>query len=359
MSILLKSFFLSILLSSCILLQAQNIVPNSSFEYINICDEFHSPCSPGAWFAANKKNANGYYHPNNAPAASGGRYLALAVVKADSTRQYWETMLLCGLTAGEKYEVSVKIAAGKTGPNMNDIGFYFTNRFISSDKDTLLQPAGYLPFRDAKVTKLENNWFLLSKEFTALTGARFLIIGNFSPESNSSIFKKRNNRDTVIRLLVDDIVISPENRITCPGYKKTEDSLFSITKRHSIDTGKVSKAPDTGLAAKPAKTDTLRLNNVLFALNSYVLIHPDTLEAFRPLLTNPAIKRIQVIGYADDSGKELYNKELSAKRAEEITRLLAEKFGVPAALIQAEGKGVSTYYTDKSLNRRVDIYIYY
>jgi outer membrane protein OmpA-like peptidoglycan-associated protein len=368
MSTLLKRFFLSAIFFSCNFLRAQNIVPNGNLEDVNICTELHAPCSPSAWFIVKKYVPGGYYHQYPDKAASGKQYFDLFVVINGPGRQYWQTKLLCKLVPGEKYEASVKVSAAEIGPNLNDIGFYFTNSFIFSQKDTLLRPPVYINFLDAKVKKLKHNWFQLTKEFTATADESCLIIGNFNSEDNRSILRKRNNGN-LINLMIDDIAITPLQATICADYQQMKDSLYSIRKRHSgdtilskpdlITTPEIIKPADTPVTITSEKVDTLRLSNVLFEFDRYVLINPDTLETFRTMLSNTAIKKIRVIGYTDDAGTEAYNKNLSAKRAAEIARLLASKFGISTSIIQAEGKGISTYYTDKSLNRKVDIYIYY
>ena len=87
--------------------------------------------------------------------------------------------------------------------------------------------------------------------------------------------------------------------------------------------------------------------------------NPDTLQRYKSLLTRAGIKRIQVVGFTDDTGSEAYNLELSQKRAREIARLLAAKFGLQPAMISAEGRGISTVYPTKVENRRVEIYIFH
>jgi len=365
----LKVFFLSVVIFISTFLQGQNIVPNGNLEDVNICTELHAPCSPSAWFTVRKSIPGGYYHVYPDHAASGKQYFDLNVANAGKSRQYWETMLLCKLVPGEKYEVSIKIAGGEPGPNVNDIGLYFTSNFIFSKNDTLLQPHDYLNFLDATISRLKNNWFLLKKEFTAAADATCLVIGNFSSEDNTSIITKRGSRYNLVNMMVDDIVVNPLHAASCSGYQRNKDSLYAIKERHSndtlisknysIDTVKNEKIAVTLFPEQTKKTDTLQLSNVLFEFDRYKLLNPDTLETFRAMLSNPAIKRIQVVGYTDDAGSEAYNKNLSEKRAKEIARLVVSKFGIATAIIQAEGKGISTSHTDKSLNRRVDIYIYY
>ncbi|MEP6746585.1 MAG: OmpA family protein [Bacteroidota bacterium] len=368
MPTLLKLFFSSIILFSCNFLQGQNIVPNGDLEDVNICTELNAPCSPSAWFIVKKYIPGGYYHQYPDKAASGTQYFDLLVVRNGSGRQYWQTKLLCNLVPGEKYEASVKVSAAEIGPNLHDIGFYFTHNFIFSYNDTLLRPPVYINFLDAKVKKLKHNWFQLTKEFTATGNESCLIIGNFNANDNNAIIKERNG-GYIINLMIDDIAVTPLHTTICADYQQRKDSLYAIRKRHSGDTvlakqdiiatiNDINKV-DTRGTVKENTVDTLHLSNVLFEFDHYQLINPDTLEVFRSVLSNSTIKKIQVVGYTDDAGTEAYNKDLSLKRAQEVGRLIGEKFQIFSGAIQAEGRGISREYADKSLNRRVDIYVYY
>src|SRR5882762_3215148 len=114
------------LLLLCQRMQGQNLVPNPSFEDINICAEFAQPCSPSAWFYLSRKLTTGYFPRFRS--ATGSRHLQIVAASRETVnRQYWETMLLCPLQAGEKYSVSMKIAgpANRTQlsairPNLRD-----------------------------------------------------------------------------------------------------------------------------------------------------------------------------------------------------------------------------------------------
>jgi outer membrane protein OmpA-like peptidoglycan-associated protein len=79
----------------------------------------------------------------------------------------------------------------------------------------------------------------------------------------------------------------------------------------------------------------------------------------KAVFTSKDIFSIRVIGYTDDAGTDAYNLSLSAKRADEIKRLIVEKFRISPSIISAEGKGISTSYAGKSQNRRVEVYIYH
>jgi outer membrane protein OmpA-like peptidoglycan-associated protein len=343
---------------------------NSSLEDVNLCSEYSFPDSPSGWFYVNQYGPRGYAHAQPRKASSGLQYFDILVAGADTeTRSYWQTMLLCKLKAGTRYRLSVAVAANHIGPNKNDIGFYFTDSLIFCKGDTLLQPSNYISFSDAKAKRLKNYWFSLEKYFTAGSDAQFLIIGNFSQEDNTIILEKRRSKNNSIILYADDIIVEQEEKNSCPEAASIKDSLYQVTNRHTLDTA-IKKTTIPGFKDDTTndksvsllltkKTDTIRLNNMLFEFDSHVLKHTDSIEKFRAVFTDTSIKKIEIIGFADDSGTEIYNKELSLKRAREIGRLLSVLFGIHSSKIAFYGQGISNTYSDKKLNRRVEIYIYH
>src|SRR5579872_6212551 len=170
-------------------LPAQNIVPNGRFDEVNVCTEHHYRCAPKAWFHCSF-NAHGNYGATRMSPDSIRHCLTLLAADRDlPTRQYWQTRLLCPLQAGSHYLIRIKIAATYVGPNLHDIGFYFTNKFVFTPYDTLMQPSSYIGFLDATVQDLGFGWFGLEKKFTAAGNEPFLIIGNFAPGSNKQILR--------------------------------------------------------------------------------------------------------------------------------------------------------------------------
>jgi len=369
-------------------------VPNPSFEDINTCAEFAQPCSPSAWFYLSRKFTTGYYP--RFPSATGSRHLQIVAVSRETpNRQYWETMLLCPLQAGERYIVSLKIAGpaginptgkgqlSKTCPNLRDIGLWFTSRFVFVQGDSILQPRSYLSFTGVAPKDLKNGWFEIKKEFIPTTNSTILIVGNFARGANTDIMDQRNPTSPTIDVLVDDIAVTSTKGTTCPGYQKIKDSLYSILRRHSdvdpehpdiIDTltedQTTARSTDTSqhppilvdtpkLSHTPAAADTIIIHNIQFDFDKYLVQNPDTLQRYRRLLTRPGIKKIQVVGFTDDAGSDAYNLDLSQKRANEVARLLSSKFDIPPAVIQTEGRGISRKYPTKYLNRRVEIYIFH
>jgi outer membrane protein OmpA-like peptidoglycan-associated protein len=360
----------------------QNIVPNSSFEDVNICSEFNQPCSPSAWFFLSRKLTTGYFP--RYPSATGARHLQIVSASRETAnRQYWETMLLSPIQAGARYMVSLKVAGPANGtglsthcPNLRDIGLWFTSGFVFVQGDSILQPRSYLSFINATIKDLKNGWFEIRKEFIPNSTARFLIVGNFSRATNADIMEQRNWPSSTIDILVDDVTIIPEKPASFSDYQKVKDSLYSISSRHSDNIPRDSdliiiphpnydSLPDNSgrntqrLLMPPHATDTIVLHNIQFDFDKYLMRNPDTLQRYRNLLTRTDIKKIKVVGFTDDIGSEKYNQDLSEKRAREIVRLLSSKFNISPALIDAEGRGISTSYPTTELNRRVEIYIFH
>jgi outer membrane protein OmpA-like peptidoglycan-associated protein len=361
--------------------QGQNLVANPSFEDVNTCAEFSQPCSPSAWFYLSRKLTTGYFP--RFPSATGQRHLQIiAVARETENRQYWETMLLCPLQAGEKYTVSIKVAspAGEEElsskcPNLRDIGVWFTNKFVFVEGDSILQPRSFLSFYGATPKDLKNGWFEVKKEFVPVARAGIMIVGNFNRMSNADILEQREESGETIDILVDDVAVVPGKGEVCASAQRVKDSLYAITWRHSevwppndvvIETKEQQKKIDSSKVDSPrvvppavAKTDTIIIPSIQFDFDQYMMQHPDSLQRYRTVLTRAGIRRVEVVGFTDDVGTEAYNLDLSQKRAQEIARLLTEKFAVKAELITAEGKGISRVYPDREMNRRVEIYIYH
>jgi outer membrane protein OmpA-like peptidoglycan-associated protein len=346
------SLITTILLSTW--LHAQNLIPNGKLDSMNTCTEYKALCCPAGWFFTSRPRSIGKYEHDP-------YYLTMITFSSiRPIRNYWQTYLLCPLRPGARYRIQLKVAATYIGPNLHDIGFWFTDHFIISQGDSLLQPEKYIGFMDAKVQKLRSGWFQLEKEMTAANDDRVLVIGNFSRESNLQIAYQRRIQSADI--YVTDLVLEPLDGKSCPECQHIQDSLYAIHRRHSDSTHPAppTEEIDTPRAATPTQhIDTLRIPDIDFEFDSYHLADTTVLKAQRPLLEDKDISRILVAGYTDDKGTEAYNLNLSQQRAQEVARLLTEKFNIAADLITAEGRGISHQYKNDAANRRVEIYIYH
>jgi flagellar motor protein MotB len=356
---------------TCSAINGQNIVVNSDLEDVNICDEHTAKCSPAGWFYF-KADPAGYLNPINANktiSASGiHHFTLLAASEQDSSRDYWQTKLLCQIAPGKKYTITLKVSAPWANPNLSDIGFWFTNQFITATKDTLLQPNFYVGFLDAKIKSLKNGWFLINKEMTVSDTASILVIGNFSKEKNSEIILKRHRDIQPISILIDDIQINCEKAAPCIINPNIKDSLYAMKRRHSkiepLKPAIIVTTPITSLDTLITKTahqvDTISINSIQFALDDSRITDKGVKKMLSVLTEKKEeIEKLEVIGYTDDLGTEEHNYELSKNRAASAIKLLVEEIGIDPKIISVRGEGISRRFEQKDLNRRVDIFIYW
>jgi OOP family OmpA-OmpF porin len=84
------------------------------------------------------------------------------------------------------------------------------------------------------------------------------------------------------------------------------------------------------------------------------------LDRFMSGLAGAKVSGITVVGHTDSVGTDAYNQKLSERRAASVANYLSSK-GVPAAAIQASGKGESQPVADngtkagRAQNRRVEV----
>ena len=112
----------------------------------------------------------------------------------------------------------------------------------------------------------------------------------------------------------------------------------------SIDKGLMNRSEKPSSLVRPIAV----AEKVHFAFASAALL-PETTAILDRLETD---KPLHLKGYTCTIGTEGYNMELSQKRADAVS-LYLKKRGI--SILSAKGFGKSTRYTDKSLNRRVEI----
>ena len=102
---------------------------------------------------------------------------------------------------------------------------------------------------------------------------------------------------------------------------------------------------------------------VLFDYNSSTL-SDNAKQKLAPLaqaLKSPEMQglRFKIEGHTDAVGGDVFNQDLSLRRAEAIKNYLASQFGIDSASIEVEGKGkqglADPKHPDSELNRRVRI----
>lgn len=111
--------------------------------------------------------------------------------------------------------------------------------------------------------------------------------------------------------------------------------------------------------ANPApapKTDEVYVPNVVFfRLNSAVIDNSQDISIYNTaeyLKANPNAK-VKIVGYADkDTGTAAYNLKLSEKRAQNVAKVLVDKYKINSNRVQVEWKGSSEQpYKENAWNR--------
>ena len=121
--------------------------------------------------------------------------------------------------------------------------------------------------------------------------------------------------------------------------------------------------PAPAPAPKPAPLQKLTMSaDANFDFDKAVLkpAGQASLDQFMAGLAGSKVSGISVVGHTDSVGTDAYNQKLSEKRAGAVANYLVNK-GVPAAAIQAAGKGESQPVADngskagRAANRRVEV----
>lgn len=131
-----------------------------------------------------------------------------------------------------------------------------------------------------------------------------------------------------------------------------------------LDTPKGARVDEKGCpyVLKPVETLTL---HILFATNKDQVtpFHYRELDKAFAFIQKYPDHDIVVEGHTDSQGADEYNLQLSQRRAENVTRALVEKYGVPAGRISARGYGenqptaTNDTASGREQNRRVVISI--
>ena len=187
---------------------AQNLVPNHSFEVLDSCpdmpgqlnyaqgwfsnlpmggscDLYHT-CAPFGYTSVPTNTYSGYQIPK-----TGSGYAGFCTYGGNNLsgefREYIEVELLQALISGKSYCIKAFVSLSDTAEYAaNNIGFLFSmDSVLSSIGD--MMPLLYNPqFEVSSVITDEVNWTLISGEFVASGGEKFLTIGNFQTNANTT-----------------------------------------------------------------------------------------------------------------------------------------------------------------------------
>lgn len=382
-----------------ILLFSQNLVPNPSFEDVNICKKYHEPCAPKAWRATVLKNF--YYweylaiQNKSIPPVEGTRSIGFTMYLAgkDYARKFVQTPLLCELKKDKKYELTLHYLIKEC--TIGEFGIYFTDTlkiYRNNDPMKKIEP-------QIRITIPENTeygkWIEVKATYTAKGGERGLIIGNFNTDENTKLlsakdvrkkdFEQSKKRRIYTRFDEFSLTpIDPNAHEDCPielnlnqlyrdSVKHLYEEIILVKDWEDIEP-EISEIPEETAPLpfnEPQKIiiaqdtittgESFTIPNINFETNSAQLLPSSfrSLDRIRMILRSNPQFNLKIIGHTDDIGNEEENLVLSQKRAESVARFLINN-GISSYRIETDGKGESEPITknrseiNRFLNRRVE-----
>ncbi len=337
---LLSLFLLSIGYIGC----AQNLVQNPSFELYADCPErlglFDTNVS--SWSCPTSGTTD-YFNacstamgtPDNfkgrQPADFGDGYTGMYVYAPDDYREYVQVPLQKPLEKGKKYQVSFYVSlAEKSDSAIKEFGVLFSNFELKINTQKYLSKRLRYQQEGYKYTYMEigytnfysdtKDWILVSTQFQAKGGERYMILGNFKQNARTRLFKTKKNAHQGAYYYLDMVSVTTANK------SKEAMELVAIadgkeTKNIELDRSYIFK-------------------NVLFEFDRSMLLESSRIELQKvyTLLKSNANLQIAINGHTDNVGAKAYNMTLSAKRAQAVANYL-QKLGVSKDRIIWEGHG--------------------
>ncbi len=226
-----KIYYLIVFLFFCRISYSQNLVPNGSFELYSSCPSGYSQIdSCNFWTAPNisssissdyfnscalvnsisvPMNNLGYQQPHSGQAYS-GIILGYGFQVLTLYREYIEVPLLTPLIANTCYHFEMFVSLGFCRYTTNEIGAYLSDSAIIGV--TNYDPLPFVPQINNPIGNSFDtlNWTLVSGVFTASGGEKYLTIGNFKNDSNTTytyfnVFQPLH----YVYVYIDDVALCP------------------------------------------------------------------------------------------------------------------------------------------------------
>jgi OmpA-OmpF porin, OOP family len=369
--IILNTLFFSIY-NHC---KSQNLVLNSSFEeYIN----FDTAKYQG-WHKAQKSDTPDYFNlSNNNPSnnifnnytggakpLNGNGFVGIFCYRVSpdreikNIREFIEAPLIQQLEKDSLYRIQISLCLdAESNIVIKNFGILFSGSLLRFNKDFKL--FAYKPQVEFNSTFLDStqNWITLHTIYKAQGFEKYMIIGNFKSDKQTSTKKinipkekhKKKKWDLAKNELasyyyIDDIIIEKN-----PNPKSIE----------IINPEIVEETKDT-FNIDEIKLDTaIVLKNIIFDFNKSDLLpqsYTEINKLYHLMVSHPTI-RIKLEGHTDNIGSYNFNLQLSIRRVESVVNFLIQK-GISPERIEFAGYSYSVPIApndteqDRQINRRV------
>lgn len=355
---------LSILLIH-IIANAQNIVPNSSFEEYVTCPGNYSQDvrefrvkhwrsantgTPDNFNACSKGEASVPYNWAGVSDAYDGKgYVGIYmwINGKNNYREYLQSTLVEPLLKDSLYSIEFHYKLSSYSKYAIDrIGLILTDSVLTIIND---QVYGCSPtvsiVQDSALTKQTGDWETAQQEYRARGGEKHLTIGNFFDNKSTHYYFIKFRPVSQHMLAESSYYYIDDLRITPKFIRPLQIKSFQIF-------GDTDVSIDT----------TYILKNIRFDFDQYALqnsSYEELNKVVRWLHLNPSVS-ILLKGHTDDQGSDQYNAELSLNRAKSTADYLVAH-GISSSRIKTSGYGKSNPLIDNDseeariVNRRVEI----
>jgi OmpA-OmpF porin, OOP family len=353
-----------------LVMRAQNLVVNGSFEQKSYCPssynqgqlktianwtqasdgtpDYFNSCSTDAGVP---KNVFGVQN-----AQEGVAYAGLVVYSAGGKfnyREYLQTKLTRPLSAGEEVCIEMYVSAADYCVFVTDgIAASLSLEKISADRAGLIKGAAVMSNPRLNMLDECEGWMLISDIYKATGGEQYLTIGNFKQDRDLKIIKRTKDigaqeNDIWSYMYIDNVAVKPvKKRAECSCENEV---LASMVHDPPLELEEYEK---------------IKLDAILFDFDEDILSEEalKQLDDVYKLLKKNKAMYIEIDGHADVIGNDVYNLDLSKRRANQVIRLLSEK-GIASERLTVKAFGSSQPIAENSSeegraqNRRVEFQI--
>ena len=345
--------------------EAQNLVPNGSFEEYLVCPGSYSenpsafrvrywrPISSGSpdyFNTCSEGEAAVPYNWAGVSDAFDGYGYAGIYTWMDLSKDYRE-YLHCKLTEplikDSLYHVEFRYKLSSYSKySIDRIGLLLSDSLKRLPDDALLRVSPTFAFvKDSALTPETGAWELAVAEYKAKGNEQYLTIGNFSDNQSTRHYH---------------IQFRPESQpmLVSSAYYYVDDVKVIPNFSTPLESNPLPVFTD----GEPKINTVYVLRNIQFEFNSYALMPVSYVELDKVvayLQGHPEIS-VRLSGHTDHVGKDEYNRKLSAERAERVAAYLIAR-GIAQKKITTFGFGESKPLVTgdldegQEINRRVEI----
>jgi outer membrane protein OmpA-like peptidoglycan-associated protein len=328
---------------SVIAQDAENLVPNGSFEQISgklrrlggieAAEGWVSPTGVTADLFAASAKAPDIQTPENfygkEEPKDGDNYAGIVVYSYGDKmpRSYVTAKLTTPMKKGMRYKVSFYASLAELSKySTNKIGAHISKKPVATkEKVPALIDETHILHPDEAIFNAMYGWELVCGEYIAEGGERYITIGNFTP--NDQVKNERNKKPREIKgnqivaafYYIDDVsvtLLNPDERCDC-GYSDSYEQVSTTVYQLS-----------TSINEKMTLAQKIQAHNVFYATGKYdvTMAGDEALNAIAKLLNDNPSAKVKVIGHSDaNEYDDPALNNISQKRVEYIRSLLVNK----------------------------------